>query len=41
MAVILFTEDILEAFERWRFRDNLPADGHKKNEKERSKMERR
>ncbi|KAL9691795.1 hypothetical protein QQ045_012221 [Rhodiola kirilowii] len=23
-------EDILEAFERWRFRDNLPADGHKK-----------
>ncbi|KAL9662310.1 hypothetical protein QQ045_027143 [Rhodiola kirilowii] len=23
-------EDILEAFERWRFRDTLPADGHKK-----------
>ena len=27
---MLAVEDILEAFNRWKFRDNLPADAHKK-----------
>ena len=28
--LILAVEDILEAFNRWKFREPLPADAHKK-----------
>lgn len=27
---MLFVEDILEAFNRWKFRETLPDDAHKK-----------
>lgn len=27
---MLLVDDIMEAFDRWRFRETLPADAHKK-----------
>lgn len=30
LYLILCVEDILEAFNRWKFRETLPEDGHKK-----------
>ena len=29
-VLILLVDDIMEAFNRWRFRETLPADAHKK-----------